>query len=249
MFKKRKKENLDGEMYYQPDDFSSSNDHKMSRKKKITIASISLILVAIISLGIYIFTLFNVKKSYTYVASLTNISEPIQVETSGSFEEVAHGYNLTYTKKANYTITGKVVEKHYYMPYNLINKLCRFDLGIIWGPLLTTDLDGLMTFKNNGKRFLTYKYSSELVGKLGSKEAVINSLSNNHVIHSSEHVLKLLRNIKKGDYIQIEGYLVDLVYEKNGNKGNWSSSVSRTDHGDGACEIIYVTNVTWLKVA
>jgi hypothetical protein len=69
------------------------------------------------------------------------------------------------------------------------------------------------------------------------------------VIHSSEHVLKLLRNIKKGDYIQIEGYLIDLVYEKNGNKGNWSSSVSRTDHGDGACEIIYVTNVTWLKVA
>jgi hypothetical protein len=23
--------------------------------------------------------------------------------------------------------------------------------------------------------------------------------------------------------------------------------LSRTDHGDGACEVFYVTNLTWLK--
>ena len=117
---------------------------------------------------------------------------------------------------------------------------------MIWGPLLAEDLEDQMTFKNNGNRFLKYSYKNSLVQKLGSKEAVTDSLSNNHVIHSSDHVLKLIRNIKEGDFIKIEGFLVDVHYSNESSKGYWPTSLSRTDHGDGACEVIYVTNIVWL---
>ena len=249
MFKKLKNKNPENDTVYQMDGHQPKDDNKMSKKKKIIIATISLLLVAIIAFGIYVFTLFNVKKTYQYVASLTDLPEPNQVEASGVFESSLDGYDITFTKKADYTITGKVVEKHYYFPFDIINKISRFDLGIVWGPLLSVDLKDKISFNNDGKRFLKYKYKASLINELGSEEAIVNSLSNNHVIHSNEHTLKLLRNVKKGDYIKIEGYLVDVTYKGKRNGGSWTTSTTRTDHGDGACEIIYVTNVIWLKLA
>ncbi len=39
-----------------------------------------------------------------------------------------------------------------------------------------------------------------------------------------------------------------MLLGKNGRgSARWNSSTSRTDTGDGACEIIYVTDVKWLK--
>lgn len=221
-------------------------NEKPSKKKKLIIAIISVAMCLILACGIYIFTLFNVKKEYETVPSLAAISQPIQKEYSDKIETTLDGYNLTYTIKAAYSLSGKVVEKYYYIPYDIINKIARFDLGMIWGPLLTEDLTDQITFNNTGTRFLKYTYKNSLVQKLGGKENIVNNLSNNHAIHSNEHVLKLLRNIKKGDFIRIEGYLVDVYYSKGNAHGTWPTSLSRTDHGDGACEIIYITNIVWL---
>ena len=33
----------------------------------------------------------------------------------------------------------------------------------------------------------------------------------------------------------------------SGKTISWESSLSRNDVGDGACELLYVTNVTWLN--
>ena len=119
---------------------------------------------------------------------------------------------------------------------------------MIFGPLLEAGVDDAINFKNNGRRFLTYSYPSHLNSTLGSKENLIDSISNNHMIHSDEHVLKCLRNVKEGDHIKIEGYLVNVYYTGKNSTGTWPTSLSRTDHGDGACEVIYVTNITWLKI-
>lgn len=230
-----------------PYDYVEPAEDKMSFKKKLIWIITSVVLVLAISLGIYIFTLFNVKKQYEYVASFTELPDPVQVETSGEIVKTVGNYEITYELKASYTITGLVVEKYYYFPSKIENRISRFDLGIVWGALLGEDLDAYMTFKNDGNRFLQYKYSNTLTQKLGGKEAVINSLSNNHMVHSDETILKYLRNVKEGDYIKVEGYLVYVTMKSNNYVGHWDSSLSRTDHGDGACEIIYVTNITWLK--
>ena len=63
-----------------------------------------------------------------------------------------------------------------------------------------------------------------------------------------EKVAKLCKNIKQGDFVKIEGYLVKSSWKDNKHREyHWNSSTSRDDKGDGACEIIYVTSVKWLK--
>lgn len=221
---------------------------KPSKKKKIIIAITCVALAVLMAFGVFIFSLYNVKKEYEYVASFTSLPAPVQIETSNTFTKIVDDYTVTFDVKASYTLTGLVVEKYYYYPHKIANKLARYDLGMVWGPLLAEDLKEQMTFKNTGTRFLRYSYKNSLVQKLGSKEAVTDSLSNNHMIHADERVLKLIRNVKEGDYIKIEGYLVNISYTNGYERGTWPTSLSRSDHGDGACEVIYVTNITWLKL-
>lgn len=221
-------------------------EKKPSKKKKIIIAIISVAMCLVLTCGIYIFTLFNVKKSYETVPNLLAISEPLQYEYTDEIKTTVDDYEVIFKVKAAYSISGKVVEKYYYPPFRIANKLARFDIGMIWGPLLSEDLEDQMTFKNTGNRFLRYTYKNSLVQKLGGKENVVNNISNNHVVHSNDHILKLIRNIKEGDFIRIEGFLVDIHYSNETLKGHWPTSLTRTDHGDGACEVIYVTNIVWL---
>ena len=53
--------------------------------------------------------------------------------------------------------------------------------------------------------------------------------------------------IKKGDNVKITGYLVNLHWKENNSSRTWETSTSRYDKGDGGCELIYVTDVKWLK--
>ena len=69
--------------------------------------------------------------------------------------------------------------------------------------------------------------------------------SNNHLIPCDENIKRLLNEVKYDDCIRIEGYFVEVVVNDHGQKYlPWRSSLVRTDH---RCEIIYVTNITWLE--
>ena len=73
--------------------------------------------------------------------------------------------------------------------------------------------------------------------------------SNSHLIPSNDKIKKQIKKIKKNDYIQIEGYLVHVDADTKKGYFFWDSSTTREDSGDGACEVIYVTDVKWLKPA
>ena len=67
-------------------------------------------------------------------------------------------------------------------------------------------------------------------------DRIMSSLSNNHIIPANKEILKTLHAIRVGDIIDLRGYLAGV--EQNG-EWIWFSSLSRTDTGDGACEIVY----------
>ena len=245
LFKRKKKPN--DENQFEENEESFDNSSKKSKSKKLIIALVSISLAVILVFCTYLLTLFAVKKDYEYVASLTNLPEPLQIEHTNTITTQVDDYLVTYNIKATYTLIGLVVEKYYYLPYSLTNKIGRYDFGMAWGPLLNKEISDKIKFRNDGQRFLHYQYPNSLISEAGSREAIINSISNNHLIHSNNKVLKLFRNVKEGDYIKLEGYLVDVFYKNDYEYGTWPTSLSRTDHGDGACEVFYVTNVTWLK--
>ena len=247
IFKKRNKPNNEVFSETQMNEDFSPEAKKMSRRKKLIIAITSLMLVIIIAFGSYILSLYAVKKDYEYVATLLNLPEPVQEEASDVIIHEVDDCTVTYTVKANYTLIGRLVEKRYYFPHNTPNKISRYDFGMAWGKVANEENISQIKFRNDGRRFLHYEYPLSLSDQLGSREAIVNSISNNHLIHANERVLKLIRNAKEGQYIKIEGYLVYVHFEYG--YGDWNSSLSRTDHGDGSCEIFYVTNITWLKQA
>ena len=252
LFKRKKinqePQNETSQTIYETLDSLNQKPKRLSKKGKIAIAAASLILAIVIAIGAYAFSLLYVKKDYQTVASFANLREPIQEATTGGVTKNIDGYEVKFEFIATYSIVGRVLEKQYYFPNDIVNKISRYDLGIGWGVMSGHEYDDYITFKNNKQRFLTYKYKTSLIDLLGSQEAFANSLSNNHVIHANEHVLKLLRNVKENQYIKIDGYLCNMTYSNKRYSGTWTSSTVRTDHGDGACEVIYVTNVTWLKL-
>ncbi len=245
LFRRKNKTNNEIIDETQINEVFSPEAKKMSKRKKQIIAIISLLMVVIIAFGSYILSLFAVKKDYEYIASLLNLPEPIQIESANILTHEVDDCTITYTVKANYTLVGRVVKKHYYFPHNTPNKISRYDFGMAWGEVANEENISQIKFRNDGRRFLHYEYPVTLNEKLGSREAIVNSISNNHLIHANNRVLKLIRNVKEGQYIKIEGYLVYVHFEYG--YADWNSSLTRTDHGDGACEIFYVTNIIWLK--
>ena len=91
-------------------------------------------------------------------------------------------------------------------------------------------------FQQSG-RFLNYLYSAKLPVDEGY---VINHAANNHWIPASQNVRRAIGQLDEGDLLEAEGYLVRA--ERAGG-GDWSSSLTRSDTGDGACELMYVTRL------
>ena len=56
-----------------------------------------------------------------------------------------------------------------------------------------------------------------------------------------------MKRIMPGDHIKIKGYLVNVTASNSKNDVIWwNSSTIRSDTGDGACELIYVTDLEFL---
>lgn len=252
-------------MQYQPegqyvDDFqadvmfqdeNSDGKKKMSRRKKIFIASACLVLAVFVAIGAFALNFFYVKKTYVYVSSYSNLKEPVQVETTGGTSvKFENNTKIEMEFKAKYTIIGRVVDKQFYYPKDVWSKISQYDVGMVWGVLSDHKYDEYITFRSTTRRSLSYQYEQKLVNLLGSAEIFTSCLSNTHMIHANETVLKCLRNVKRDQYIKVEGYLVYCTYYSNDTAGGtWNSSLIRTDHGDGACEVMYVTKISWVKLS
>ena len=74
-----------------------------------------------------------------------------------------------------------------------------------------------------------------------------NQLSNNHLITNDQEIRDKIAQTGIGDQIHIKGLLVD--YRELGveNSGWRNTSLIRTDDGNGACEVVFVKELTILK--
>jgi hypothetical protein len=66
---------------------------------------------------------------------------------------------------------------------------------------------------------------------------ILVSAANMHMIPADPQIERALRRLRSGDLVRIEGLLVDA----RGDDGwRWNTSMTRSDTGDGACELVYV---------
>ena len=228
---------------------------KRKKYKKIEIfdliktSSKVLISIIIFVLIIWIYKNNNVKKDIEYVESLNNIQKPRQSATKGNVVKIINGSNVEIDFVASYSISGRVVDVQNYYGYSIQNKLSPKDIGLSWGALASEQNNKKLKWSSLGNRYLSWHSNDgKWISEMGGKNKINEHFSNNHLIPSDDKVKKLISIIKERDYIRIEGYLVNVFCRKNnGSYFYWNTSTSRTDSGNGACEIIYVTDVIWLE--
>ena len=132
-------------------------------------------------------------------------------------------------------------------------QFAQFTLTFVWVALFSScidnhyDIDKINCYSHSN-RLLNYRiYDNSWLESAGGRERVNQRVSNNHLIPADKTVKGKLLSIKKGEYVELEGYLVTAYTTDSDSNIYWMSSDTRTDTGDGACEVIYVTDVKWLK--
>ncbi len=147
--------------------------------------------------------------------------------------------NYKVTMKHSYKIKARVLSKKEYTNDQPAN-ISRYDLALGWGDMSNVNLLDKLSI-GQGRRFYMYRWQGE--SPISPQKIRIMS-ANTHIIASNNEVMSELRAISKYDIIYMEGYLVDVAMEgEDGRFWYWSSSETRRDKGDGACEVMYVTKI------
>lgn len=109
------------------------------------------------------------------------------------------------------------------------------DFALGWGPM--SDSAVLAHFRiDQGARFFTI-YPDEQAIDL--QTAMLNA-SNMHLIPADGILEDRLKRVKPGNIVRLRGQLVSVLGPGN---FTWKSSLSRTDRGNGACELFYVESM------
>jgi hypothetical protein len=161
-------------------------------------------------------------------------SDPLQTEIGADAATMERaGFSLQ--PLAHFELDARVLHKRGYR-FDPVGKLAPVDLAVGWGPMSDQQvLDKLSISQSN--RFFWYEWSNQ---PPIPKDEIVSHATNMHLIPSSREVEKKIAAVRTGDLIHLRGLLVEA--QKSGMPP-WRSSLSRTDDGKGACEIVWVESL------
>lgn len=139
---------------------------------------------------------------------------------------------------AKYSISAKVMSATNYSS-DWQSEFEPTDLALAWDQLTDPELGKGVTYSQSG-RWYYYHYDETFKG---DGYYIGDHSSNNHIIPANDNIKKAVQNIQVGQNVKIDGYLVNVRYVVAGGEYTQTSSMSRADTGDGACEIIYVKKI------
>lgn len=117
-------------------------------------------------------------------------------------------------------------------------KFSPIDYAVSWGLFAEPEIARHITV-NQYDRFLNWKMDRVPV----SKEKAMQMVSNMHIIPANPQIAKAIKNVQRGDLVRLKGELVE-VKDKD---LVWTSSLTPTDTGDGACEVFRVNSIQWIE--
>lgn len=138
---------------------------------------------------------------------------------------------------ANFSIKARVLSKHrYYFGHE--SRVSPLDVVLGWGPMSDERVLENISISQHNRWY--YWRSKELPI---SESKIKNHSANMHLIPANSSIRKKMKKIKVGHVVDLKGALVK-VEATDG--WSWKSSLSRTDRGDGACELIWVEKLDLL---
>jgi hypothetical protein len=171
-------------------------------------------------------------------------AEPLQ-EASGTraFTTVIKGYTYTLTPRARYEIAGLVVSQHrgdaLFSLYHQADPGNIKDVCVVWGEDITNGSYRKVKFWS-GEFTCSYRWAGVLTPAFNPEK-----FANNHLIPASPAIAGLVGAIHVGDQIRMKGLLVDYAVTRDGREiFTRRTSLVRNDTDNGACEILYVTDLS-----
>jgi hypothetical protein len=178
------------------------------------------------------------------------LQSPIQTEDDvpEPFEVTRKDVTYTVTPLFSYELWGMIVSYHdsasfIDVSHKLWNDYINVkDVCVIWGKNVETGVYKRMTFRNRDFTCF-YRYPDRETGRIFTE----NCLSNNHLLPADPFVAASVERARKGDQVRFKGWLVS--YGQKGTPYARGSSTVRNDRGNGACEVVYVTEFEILREA
>lgn len=149
------------------------------------------------------------------------------------------GWRFELTPMASYSISGEVVSQENYRS-GVPGVISPCDIALVFGDLYTGGLYKEISWSQSG-RWYWWKYGASFPKQ--DDRYIARWSSNNHIIPANGTLWKAARSADEGDLVVLEGYLVTIDAKKGDESYFWNSSLSRTDTGDGSCEVLYMTKM------
>ena len=145
--------------------------------------------------------------------------------------------DYTITPLADFEVSARVLSREdYYIDASA--ELSPTDLALGWGRMSDEAVISQLEIEQS-VRFYTWRTRRFPI----PREEISASSANMHIIPADENVKDQLKNVRVGHIVDFEGYLVKIHRQHDGFR--WQSSLTRTDTGAGACEVIWVKSLRY----
>jgi hypothetical protein len=137
---------------------------------------------------------------------------------------------------AHYRIAARVLSRERYY-FGWQSELSPLDLALGWGKMADPSVDRFIDWYQ-GTRWYFFHWSSS--SPFHNPEISAQS-ANVHIVPATLNLRRALLALAADQIVELSGELVRI--RDKGGEHSWQSSLSRSDTGDGSCELMWVTQL------
>src|SRR5450432_1902736 len=195
-----------------------------------SVKSISFIALLVVAWLIY----GRINAPLTYPPGVLIASEPLQTDATPNDTPFEDG-KFHLKPLAHFALDARVLHQKIYR-YDRQAALAPVDLAVGWGPMSDQAVLNQLEISQSA-RFFWYEWQHQ--PPLAPEEIVAHA-TNLHLIPASKALRAKCKSLHAGELIHLSGLLVEAT---GPDIGTWRSSLTRTDTGNGACELIWVEEI------
>ena len=183
-----------------------------------------LILVAVVA-----WQLFTKPGDVTLGPGVMAEEDPIQINIDNPTSFEFGKYKVT--PLAKFKIKAKVLSREDYS-FDKEADISPVDLALGWGRMSDEAVLDQIDISQSGRWYRWHTNSLPI-----PKREIETHSANMHMIPADDAVEDDIKRTRKGDIIELKGYLVEVTADDG---MRWESSLTREDTGNHACEVIWV---------
>ena len=140
---------------------------------------------------------------------------------------------------ALFSVDARVLHRRNYR-YDAAASLVPVDVALGWGPMSDQRVLDQLNISQS-MRFYWYQY--KLPPPI-APDAIVSHSANVHIIPATPQIASKCESLRSGALVHMVGNLVEAT---GPGIAHWRSSLSRTDTGNGACELLYLEELTEIE--